>query len=65
MEVEYQQELTRILLLGGIIAPIADATVISYAGKSSSKSHALGDVDAIGAMVIYPISKNFLLKIKL
>lgn len=50
-------------IVGGIIAPIADATVISYAGKSSSKSHALGDVDAIGAMVIYPISKNFLLKI--
>ncbi len=50
-------------LVGGIIIPAFGATTIAYAGHSASKTHALGDVDAIGAMVIYPINKNFLLKV--
>ncbi len=50
-------------IVGGIIAPIANSTVIAYAGHSASKTHALGDVDAVGAMIIYPFYKNFLLKV--
>lgn len=50
-------------IVGGIIVPIAGSTVITYAGHSASKTHALGDVDAVGAMVIYPFNKNFLIKV--
>ncbi|PLY05222.1 MAG: hypothetical protein C0625_14430 [Arcobacter sp.] len=50
-------------LVGAIVAPIAGATVIGYGGKSSSSTHPIGDVKAAGAMVIYPIVKNLLLKV--
>ena len=50
-------------IVGGIIAPILGSTVIAYAGHSASKTHPSGDVDAIGAMMIYPVNKNFLLKV--
>ena len=49
-------------LVGGIIVPIYDVTFIPYAGKSSSKTHPIGDVTAYGAMAIYPINKNLLVK---
>jgi len=48
-------------LIGALVAPIAGATVIGYGGKSARKV-ALGDVTAMGAMVIYPVSKNMLIK---
>lgn len=50
-------------LVGALVVPVAGATVIGYGGKSSSTTHALGDVTAMGGMVIYPITKDLLLKI--
>jgi hypothetical protein len=50
-------------VVGALVVPVAGATVIGYAGKSSSSTHVLGDVTAMGAMVIYPINKNLLLKV--
>ncbi|TLS97241.1 OprD family porin [Aliarcobacter cibarius] len=49
-------------LVGAIIVPIYDVTVIPYAGYSWSNYDALGDVAATGIMAIYPFYKNFLLK---
>lgn len=49
-------------IVGAIIIPAFDATFIPYTGKSYSDSHALGDVTAMGAMAIYPINKNLLVK---
>lgn len=48
-------------LVGGVIVPVAGATVIAYGGQSS-RDIGLGDVKAMGAIVIYPYGKNFLLK---
>lgn len=49
-------------LVGGIIVPVAGATVIAYGGQSS-RDIGLGNVKAMGAMVIYPYNKNFLVKV--
>lgn len=49
-------------LVGALVAPVGPTTLIAYAGKSSSKTHVLGDVTAAGAILIYPIAKNLLLK---
>jgi len=49
-------------LVGGVIIPIATTTSILYTGKSTSSTHALGDVTAIGAIFIYPVVKNFTIK---
>jgi hypothetical protein len=48
-------------LVGGIIIPIFDLTTVAYAGNSWSNG-GLGDVSAVGAMAIYPINKNLLVK---
>ena len=48
-------------LVGGIIIPIFDVTTVAYAGNSWSNG-GLGDVFAAGAIAIYPINKNLLLK---
>jgi len=50
-------------LVGGIIIPISTVTGIAYAGHSA-RDAGLGDVTAMGAIAIYPINKNFLLKAK-
>lgn len=49
-------------LVGALVAPVGDATLIGYTGKSASSTHALGDVTAAGAMLIYPITKELLLR---
>jgi hypothetical protein len=49
-------------LVGAIVVPFSNFTFIPYGGKSMSKTHPLGDVTAFGAMAIYPIAKNLLLK---
>ncbi len=49
-------------LVGAIVMPVGPTTIIPYAGKSMSKTHVLGDVTGIGAMFIYPIAKNLVLK---
>lgn len=49
-------------IVGGIMIPVYDVTVVPYAGYSWSDYDALGDVSAVGAMAIYPFYKNFLLK---
>lgn len=49
-------------LVGAVIIPVAGTTSILYTGKSSSSTHALGDVTAAGAIFIYPIDKNLTLK---
>lgn len=49
-------------IVGGIIVPVYDVTVVPYAGYSWSDYDALGDVGASGIMAIYPFYKNFLLK---
>ncbi len=49
-------------VVGGLIIPVEPVTLIGYTGKSFSKTHPIGDVTAIGAMAIYPIAKNLLLK---
>ncbi len=50
-------------LVGGIIVPIAGTTTIPYVGKSFSSTHPLGDVTAMGAMFMYPVNKNFSIKV--
>lgn len=50
-------------LVGALVAPIGPVTLIGYAGKSMSSTHPIGDVTGTGAMVIYPISKNFQLRV--
>jgi len=49
-------------LVGALVAPIGPTTVIAYTGKSSSSTHALGDVTGTGVMFIYPIAKDLVLK---
>lgn len=49
-------------IVGAIVAPVGPTTIIGYAGKSMSKTHVLGDVTGIGAMFIYPIRKDLVLK---
>lgn len=49
-------------LVGALIVPVAGTTSILYTGKSSSSTHAIGDVTAAGAIFIYPIDKNLMLK---
>lgn len=48
-------------LVGGVVLPINDITTIGYVGSSWSDG-GLGDVTAVGAMAIYPINKNLLIK---
>jgi hypothetical protein len=48
-------------LVGGIVVPILDVTTVAYLGNSWTNG-GLGDVLATGAMAIYPINKNLLLK---
>lgn len=50
-------------LVGALVAPVGPTTLIGYGGKSSSSTHVLGDVTAMGAMLIYPIAKDLLLKV--
>ena len=50
-------------IVGAVVVPAFGATFIPYAGKSFSDSHALGDVTAMGALAIYPINKNLLVKV--
>ncbi len=50
-------------LVGGVVIPVLGATVIPYVGQSASKTHALGDVNAMGAMVIYPVNKQLVVKV--
>lgn len=50
-------------LVGAIIIPINNVTFIPYGGKSFSKIDPIGDVTAFGAMAIYPINKNLLVKV--
>ncbi len=49
-------------LVGAIIVPVYDVTVVPYVGYSWSNYDALGDVGAAGIIAIYPFYKNFLLK---
>ncbi len=49
-------------VVGAIVVPILDATLIPYAGKSFSNKNALGDVTAVGTMFIYPVYKDILFK---
>lgn len=49
-------------VVGAIVVPILDATLIPYAGKSFSNKNALGDVTAMGTMFIYPVYKDILFK---
>ena len=49
-------------LVGAIVLPIAGITTIGYLGHSWSNDM-VGDVLATGAMAIYPINKNTLLKV--
>lgn len=49
-------------VVGAIVVPAGPVTVIPYGGKSFSKTHVLGDVSALGTMLIYPISKDLLFK---
>ncbi len=49
-------------LVGAVVLPIAGITTIGYLGHSWSNG-GLGDVLATGAMAIYPINKDILLKV--
>ncbi len=49
-------------IVGAIVIPFSSFTFIPYGGKSMSSSHPLGDVSAMGAMAIYPVAKNLMLK---
>lgn len=53
-------------LVGALVAPVGPTTIIGYAGKSMSDATtgfgALGDVTGTGAMFIYPIAKDLVLK---
>lgn len=49
-------------IVGAIVIPAGPVTLIPYGGKSFSKTHALGDVSALGTMLIYPIAKDLLFK---
>lgn len=49
-------------LVGAIIVPIGNVTAVAYAGKSK-RDVGLGDVEAMGAIAIYPYNKNFLIKV--
>jgi hypothetical protein len=49
--------------VGALVFPISDLTLIGYAGKSMSSTHALGDVTGMGAMAIYPVAKNLMLRV--
>ncbi|WP_321312176.1 hypothetical protein [Halarcobacter sp.] len=49
-------------IVGAIVAPIGPTTIITYAGKSMSNTHVLGDVTGMGAIFIYPITKDLVLK---
>lgn len=50
-------------IVGAIAVPVMGATAVGYAGKSMSSTHPIGDVTAMGAIAIYPVSKNLLLKV--
>jgi hypothetical protein len=50
-------------LVGALIIPISDLTLIGYAGKSMSTTHPLGDVTGMGTMAIYPVAKNLMLRV--
>jgi hypothetical protein len=49
-------------IVGAIVIPAGPVTLIPYAGKSFSKTHPIGDVSALGTMLIYPIAKDLLFK---
>jgi|GEM_PF-2000584 len=49
-------------LVGALVFPTGPVTLIGYAGKSFADTHVLGDVTAMGAIAIYPITKSLLLK---
>lgn len=49
-------------IVGAVVVPVMGTTFIPYIGKSFSKTHALGDVTASGALLIYPVSKELLVK---
>ncbi|MGB3749976.1 MAG: hypothetical protein WA945_00250 [Arcobacteraceae bacterium] len=51
-------------IVGAVIVPTTIATIIPYAGKSFSSTHALGDVTAFGILGIVPFSKELLLKVE-
>ncbi len=48
-------------IVGALILPVAGVTTIAYAGRSYRKV-GLGDVDALGAMAIYPVNKSLMIK---
>ncbi|MBL0708606.1 MAG: hypothetical protein JJW00_06135 [Sulfurimonas sp.] len=49
-------------IVGAIVIPVATATLIAYAGESFNDKPGVGDVPAVGAVVMYPYGKNFALK---
>lgn len=49
-------------VVGAIVIPAGSVTLIPYGGKSFSKTHPIGDVSALGTMLIYPIAKDLLFK---